>query len=109
MVVLAGPVSRELIVGYVELVFALLHPLKLRAGRQLVAFARYERVDTQYDVPDDLGRAPGLRHDTVTAGLTFRPIAEVAVKLDYQHVWTDATMPADADFYRINAGLAFMF
>lgn len=109
MVDFDGPVARQLIGGYVELGYDVLHPLKLRAGRQLVAFARYERVDTQYDVPADLGRVPGLRHDTVTAGLTFHPIAEVAVKLDYQRVWTDATMPADADFYRINAGLAFMF
>ncbi len=104
-----GPVARQLLGGYVELGYDVLQPLKLRAGRQLIAFARYERVDTQYEVPSDLGRQPGDRHDTVTAGLRFLPIAEVALKLDYQHVWTDATIPADADFYRINAGLAFMF
>jgi hypothetical protein len=104
-----GPVARQLLGGYVEVGYNVLHPLHLRAGRQLVPFLRYERVDTQYDVAEDLGRAPGMRHDTLTAGLTFRPIAEVAVKLDYQHVWTDSDMPADADFYRINLGLAFMF
>jgi hypothetical protein len=104
-----GPVAHQLLGGYVELGYNVLQPLRLRAGRQLVPFMRYERIDTQYDVPADLGRAPGNRHDTLTAGLTFRPIAEVAVKLDYQHVWTDATTPADAEFYRLNAGLAFMF
>lgn len=106
---LDGPVARQLLGGYVELGYNVLHPLHLHAGRQLVPFFRYERVDTQYDVPSDLGRAPGMRHDTITAGLTFRPIAEVAVKFDYQHVWTDATAAEDADFYRLNAGLAFMF
>ena len=104
-----GPVARQLLGGYVELGYNVLQPLRLRAGRQLVPFLRYEHVDTQYDVAADLGRAPGTRHDTLTAGLTFRPIAEVAVKFDYQHVWTDATTPADADFYRLDAGLAFMF
>lgn len=104
-----GPVARQLIGGYVELGYDVLHPFKLRAGRQLVAFARYERTDTQYDVPADLGRVPGLRRDIVTAGLTFRPIAEVALKFDYQHFWTDATMPADASYYSLNAGVAFMF
>ncbi|HEX6835872.1 MAG TPA: hypothetical protein VF334_04830, partial [Polyangia bacterium] len=104
-----GPVAHELLGGYVELGYDVLHPLKLRAGRQLVPFIRYERVDTQFDVPADLGRAPGKRQDVVTAGLTFRPIAEVALKLDYQHFWTDATVPANADYYSINAGLAFMF
>jgi hypothetical protein len=104
-----GPVARQLLGGYVELGYNVLQPLHLRAGRQLVPFMRYERVDTQYDVAPDLGRAPGNRHDILTAGLTFRPIAEVAVKFDYQHVWTDSDMPADADFYRLNVGLAFMF
>lgn len=104
-----GPVARQLLGGYVELGYDVLHPLRLRAGRQLVPFMRYERVDTQYDVAADLGRAPGNRHDILTAGLTFRPIAEVAVKFDYQHVWTDAVVAADAEFYRLNAGLAFMF
>ena len=104
-----GPVAHQLIGGYVELGYDVLHPFKLRAGRQLVAFARYERTDTQYDVPADLGRVPGLRRDIVTAGLTFRPIAEVALKFDYQHFWTDATVPADASYYSLNAGVAFMF
>jgi hypothetical protein len=104
-----GPVAHQLLGGYVELGYNVLQPFHLRSGRQLVPFARYEHVDTQYDLPADLGRAPGNLHDTVTAGLTFRPIAEVAVKLDYQHVWTDADRDADASFYRINAGLAFMF
>ncbi|MCU1281735.1 MAG: putative secreted protein, partial [bacterium] len=104
-----GPVARQLLGGYVELGYNVLSPLRLRSGRQLVPFLRYEHVDTQYDVAADLGRAPGNRHDSLTAGLTFRPIAEVAVKFDYQHVWTDATVAADADFYRLDLGLAFMF
>ena len=104
-----GPVAHQLLGGYVELGYNVLQPLHSRAGRQLVPFCRYEHVDTQYEVAADLGRAPGNRHDTFTGGLTFRPIAEVAVKLDYQHVWTDATTAADADFYRVDLGLAFMF
>jgi hypothetical protein len=104
-----GPVAHQLIGGYIETGYNVLHALKLRAGRQLVPFVRYEHVDTQYQLPSDLGRAPGNRRDIVTAGLTFRPIAEVAVKFDYQHFWTDATDPANADYYSLNAGLAFMF
>lgn len=104
-----GPVAHQLLGGYVELGYNLLHPLKLRAGRALVAFLRYEHVDTQYQLPPDLARAPGNEHDTLTAGLTFRPIAEVAVKADYQRVWTDAPMAADATVDRFNLGLGFMF
>ena len=67
-------------------------------------FLRYEHADTQYDVPSDLGRAPGNKRDVLTAGLSFRPIPEVIVKLDYQHFWTDA-----GEFDSYNVGLGFMF
>ena len=104
-----GPVAHQLLGGYVELGYNVLTALRLRSGMSLVPFLRYEHTDTQYALPDDLARAPGNRHDTITAGLTVRPIAEVAVKLDYQHVWTDATESRDAEVDRYNLGLAFMF
>ena len=104
-----GPVAHQLIGGYVEAGYNVLQPLKLRRGLQLVPFVRYEHVDTQFQLPSDLGRAPGNRRDIVTAGLTFRPIAEVAVKFDFQQFWTDAMNPADQSYYSLNAGLAFMF
>jgi hypothetical protein len=86
-----------------------LHALHLRSGMQLVSFCRYEHVDTQFGVPADLGRAPGHRQDVVTAGLTFRPLAEVAVKFDYQHFWSDASAPEEANIDSYNVGLGFMF
>src|SRR5262249_41809937 len=93
-----GPVAHQLLGGYVELGYNVLSPLKLRSGMQLVPFMRYEHVDTQFGLPADLPRAPGNRRDILTAGLTFRPIAEVAVKLDYQRFWTDAVEAENAEF-----------
>jgi hypothetical protein len=104
-----GPVAHQLIGGYVELGYDVLHPFRLRRGSQLVTFIRYEHVDTQLDLPADLLRARGNRRDVTTAGLTFRPIAEVALKLDYQHTWADAETAADANVDSANVGLAFMF
>jgi hypothetical protein len=104
-----GPVARRLYGTYVELGYNVLHALHLRSGLQLTPFVRYEHVDTQAEVPSGYPRAPGNQQDLVTAGIVLRPIAEVAVKLDYQHVWTDAVVPADAEIDRWNAGLAFMF
>ncbi|MDB4970145.1 MAG: hypothetical protein JWN44_5834 [Myxococcales bacterium] len=109
MTTFEGPVAHQLIGGYVELGYNVLHPLKLRSGLQLVPFLRYEHVDTQYQLPSDLARAPGNNRDIVTAGLTFRPIAEIALKFDYQRVSTDATAAADQNIDRYNVGLAFMF
>jgi hypothetical protein len=100
-----GPVARQLLGGYLELGYDVLHPLRLRWGTQLVPFLRYEHVDTQYDVPADLVRAPGNRRDIITCGLTLRPLAEIAVKLDYQHFFSDSGPGVDS----YNAGLAFMF
>jgi hypothetical protein len=104
-----GPVAHQLLGGYVELAYDVLHAVRIRRRLQLNAFARYEHTDTQYSVPADLPRAPGNDLDIVTVGLSFRPIAEVAVKVDYQHQWSDATDAKNASVDKWNAGLAFMF
>jgi hypothetical protein len=104
-----GPVAHQLFGGYVELGYNVLHELKLKSGMQLTPFARYEHVDTQFDVPADLSRALGNQKDVVTAGLTFHPIAEVVVKFDYQHFWTDATLASAASYDSYNTGIGFMF
>jgi hypothetical protein len=105
-----APVSHQLFGTYVELGYNVLHEAKLRLGMQLTPFIRYEHVDTQADTPVDLGgRVPGNKLDIVTVGLTFRPIAEVAVKLDYQRRLSDAVSRADAAVDQWNAALGFMF
>jgi hypothetical protein len=104
-----GPVADQLLGGYVELGYNMLHRLNLRSGMQLVPFMRYEHTDTQFDLASGYTRAPGNRRDLLTAGLTFRPIAEIALKLDYQRIWSDATTPANATVDKLNVGLAFMF
>jgi hypothetical protein len=109
MTTFEGPVAHQLIGGYLEVGYDVLHPLKLRLGTQLVPFLRYEHTDTQYQLPSDLGRAPGNDRDILTAGITVRPIPEVAVKFDYQRFWTDATDAKDQQVDRYNLGLAFMF
>ncbi len=104
-----GPVGYQLLGGYVEAGYNVLQEVKMKHRLQLVAFARYEHVDTQFDLAPTLQRTPGHKRDSVTAGLTFRPVAEVAVKLDYERLWIDADNPADAGIDKLDAGLAFMF
>lgn len=104
-----GPVARQLAGGYVELGYDLLRPFKLHSGFQLIAFGRYERTDTQLDVPQTgllLSRRPGNDRSVYTLGLTFRPIFEIAVKLDYQHRHTEV---AGSQSHQINAGIAYQF
>lgn len=104
-----GPVGAQLLGGYLELGYNVLQELKMKWRMQLVAFGRYEHVDTQFDLAPTLVRTPGHKRDSVTAGLTFRPIAEVALKLDYERLWIDAEKPLDAGVDKFDAGLAFMF
>ncbi|HZS36407.1 MAG TPA: hypothetical protein VFF06_06260 [Polyangia bacterium] len=104
-----GPVGAQLLGGYVELGYDVLHEVKQKWRMQLVVFGRYEHVDTQFDLAPTLTRTPGHKRDSVTAGLTFRPIAEVALKLDYQRLWIDADNPQDSDVDKFDLGLAFMF
>ena len=75
----------------------------------LVPFFRYEHSDSQYSLPQGYSRQPGNQRDTLTAGLTFRPIAEIALKFDYQRLYTDSDAAVDATVDRYNAALAFMF
>ncbi len=98
-----GPVARQLRGGYVELGYNVLHPFKLNGNPSLVVFGRYERTNTQAEVVG-APAAAGFDRTVVTAGLNFRPIAEVAVKVDYQFR-SDGTQ----SWNQINAGLGFMF
>ncbi len=104
-----GPVSHQLLGAYVEAGYNLLSPLKLKWGSSLVPFARYEHVDTQAEVPSGFTRNLGNKRDTLTLGLTVRPIPEVALKLDYQRRWTDAEDAKDAAVNQLNAALGYMF
>jgi hypothetical protein len=51
--------------------------------RDLVAFARYEYVDTQHRMPAGWLPLTEFRRDVVTAGVTYFPDPDVAVKADY--------------------------
>lgn len=104
-----GPVARQLLGGYLELGYDLLRPLRLSSAFQLIGFVRYERSDTQLDIADSgllLTRRPGNDRSVYTAGLTFRPIFEIAVKLDYQHRHTEV---AGSATNQINTGIAYQF
>ena len=105
----SGPVSRQLIGGYVELAYDLLRLMPHNHGFQLIAFGRYERTDTQFDVIDSglgLTRKPGNDRTVYTAGLTFRPILEVALKFDYQHRYTNVS---GSNTNQLNVAVAYQF
>jgi hypothetical protein len=105
----SGPIASHMLGGYLELGYDLLRPFKLRSATQLIAFGRYERTHTQLDVPEQeimQARQPGNDRSVYTAGLTLRPILEIAVKLDYQLRHSEV---AGSTRHLLNCGIAYQF
>jgi len=66
-----------------------------RGAASLVPFARWEKFDTQDEVPTGLAanRANDVR--VWTLGLQYRPIPQVVLKVDYQDVHNEARTAVD--------------
>ena len=81
--------------------------LSLRAGSRaaLIPFVRYERYDTQAEVPAGFER--NLENDVklLTVGAVFKPIEPIAVKVDWQH----KTNAARTGVNQWNVGLGYLF
>jgi hypothetical protein len=105
----AGPVARQLLGGYVEAAYDLLRPAHLRAGAQLFLFFRYDRTNTQLDVPAAQLSGPqqrGVDRSAYVAGLTFKPLFEIAVKADYAYRHSEV---AGSGTHLIDLALAYQF
>lgn len=70
--------------GYLEGAYDLLHLLAPGSSARLDLFSRFEKVNTQASMPSGTAADASLDRTFVTSGLTFRPVAEVAFKADYQ-------------------------
>lgn len=106
---LAGPVSRQLVGGYLEGAYNLLQPLHLKSSMLLYAFFRYNRTDTQLDVPEAVvtsRRQVGFDRSSYVAGLTYKPIFEIAIKADYTYRHTEV---ANSGSHLLNLGLGYQF
>ncbi|MBZ0272112.1 hypothetical protein K8I61_08750 [bacterium] len=70
-------------------------------------FGRYERIDLNASVPDPFEESDALRYSVVTAGLTYKPISNIAFKVDQQWTTTDEK---DAEALKaFHAGVGYMF
>lgn len=100
----AGGVGRKFFGGYVEGAF---NVLSLVAGRSeyLAPFFRYERYDTQQDTPRGWRNDAANSRVEYTAGMTFKPVPQVAVKADYQWLLNQARTGVN----QMNLGLGYVF
>jgi hypothetical protein len=98
-----GPIPTRVQGGYVELGYDVFHELHL--GHQLVPFVRLETYDTQAAVPKGYEKNPFLDVDEMTAGLSYRPIAQLVFKADVQ--LRDRRLGYDE--LQLDGGLGYMF
>lgn len=71
----------------------------------LAPFFRYERYNTQASVPSGFDRDRTLDRWIYQAGLTYKPIQNIAVKLDYRNVnSTGGPLPDE-----LNLGVGFIY
>ena len=73
--------------------------------RSLFLFARYERFDTNAEMPTGLTANPAFDREVITGGVAYLPIEKLSFKADFEH-WEDGT---EATLNRINLGAAFLF
>ena len=71
----------------------------------LTPFVRYERTDTQKEVPTGWTRDGANDREAWTVGLDFKPISQLALKVDGQD-YTDA---ANTGVSQWNVALAYLF
>ncbi|HNQ61672.1 MAG TPA: hypothetical protein PKJ62_04715 [Bacteroidia bacterium] len=61
---------------------------------ELILFARYEMIDLMKTVPENGIKDELYKQNYLTAGLTYLPIRNVAIKFDWKHVKTGDPNPA---------------
>jgi hypothetical protein len=78
------PVASQARGGYAELGYDLLRVAHPGSSQELTLFGRFDYADTQADVPAGFVAREEFRRYAATLGLTYRPIPQIALKLDYR-------------------------
>jgi hypothetical protein len=98
-----SPVPTLIRGAYVEGAYNVLHPFGV--SHQLLPFARIEHYTTQAAVPEGFDANPTLSVREHTFGVSYRPIQQVVLKMDYQL----RNRKLGFDETQLNVGAGFMY
>jgi len=105
---LAAGVAEEIFGYYLEAGYHIM-PDVWKTGRlknsDAVVFARYDKQDTQYGMPDGVAASPDKDRYDWTFGLAFYPVSNLVLKADYQVLESEGADPDNA----INLGVGWQF
>ena len=102
---LKQPISSRIMGGYVEAGYNILPLIFPETEMYLAPFIRYERIDTQADVPSGFTADESKDNEVINSGFSFKPIPNVVLKFDYRNISANKGKVAD----EINVGLGFNF
>ncbi|HUJ60989.1 MAG TPA: hypothetical protein VLX92_20940 [Kofleriaceae bacterium] len=86
----AGAVSSRSQGGYAEVAYDVLRWLAPKTEQALDVFTRFDYANTQAAVPAGFMANPAYRRKSEMVGLVYKPIPQIALKLDYRHHWLGA-------------------
>lgn len=98
-------VGSQMLGWYLEGAYHLFHHLWPETTHDLVVFGRYEDFNTQHKMPAGFAANPANDRNTVTAGISYLPIPQVAIKADYMVNWNKANAGVD----QFNLGVGFYY
>jgi hypothetical protein len=98
-------VAGEMLGGYGEVAYNVWQWIMPDSNMTLEPFYRFEYVDTQRDIPTGFLRDRTKANWYHTVGLQYKPIPQVALKLDYRNVSALSGDPAD----EVNMGFGLVF
>ena len=99
----SAPIASAMQGGYLQIGYDLLS--QTAVGVALTPYARYERVDTQHEVPSGFTRDLSRDGRFLTLGVEVKPIPNVVVKADYQ--WITNQAGSGRNQFNVNLGYAF--
>lgn len=91
--------------GYLEVAYDLWTLAGGAPSISLIPFLRYERFDTQAEVPAGYARDPANNQKLLTVGFDFKPHPSVVVKMDYQ----DFSNRAGTGTNQWNVAIGYLF
>jgi hypothetical protein len=83
----AGPVASQSRGAYAEIGYDVLRIFAPRSEQALSAFARFDYADTQARMPSGFAARPEFRRTSQMGGLVYKPIPQIALKMDYRRHW----------------------
>lgn len=98
-------VASQMLGWYIEGAYHLFHHLLPNAKQDIVLFSRFESFNTQYRMPGGFAGNPANDRRTMTSGISYLPIPQVAIKADYMVNKNQAGTGAD----QFNLGLGFYY